>query len=266
MDVLEFMVQQRDEEGSPWYISTTELQMASLSACVEVRRHQPIRVRVTSETPQAWYKAAAPPVSRSNESEFPVRKRSRVPDMKVASVAWAENRPIVDLEKFKPTIKEIIFESPYNQPIVGLPWPCQLEKLSFAGNVNKPLLASELYRYHAFNQPVVDVIWPPRLRQLAFGFRFDQPVEGAAWPSNLKQLQFGHEFDQKIHRSIWPDSLEQLEFGFDFSQDVDGVLWPASLRKLTFGEEFTPRVGIVWPSSLETVTRAGVSLLDNPAA
>ena len=159
-------------------------------------------------------------------------------------------------------VSRISFGPRFDQPIVGVEWPPELQQIKF-GCVQETIVLQEIKfgndydppLSHSttmdFNQSIVGVGWPQGLQQIEFGVCFNQPIVGVEWPQGLQHIEFGVFFDQPIVGVEWPPGLQKLEFGDEFDQPIIGVEWPPGLQKLKFGYSFNqPIVGVVWPPLL----------------
>ncbi|CAM9470004.1 unnamed protein product, partial [Ectocarpus sp. 12 AP-2014] len=227
-------------DGTSWYTSTKELQLASLEFCEACRNHQTLHLKVDPHTPRSLLAAADAPPPHPNRL-----CPTRVPRLRARRVTWnmptaAElNVPLLVMAE----VVRLEFGHRFNGSLDVVAWPCRLETVEFC-------------RRSTFDQPVEQVAWPVSMQKLTFGALFDQPIEAASFPASLKQLAFGANslFNQPVGRMEWPTSLQKLTFGQCFDRPVEEVVWPASLLQLTFGNEFNqPVEGTSWPDSLQTL-------------
>ncbi|CAM9962499.1 unnamed protein product [Ectocarpus sp. 12 AP-2014] len=266
-------------DGTSWYTSTKELQLASLEFCIECRKCKTLHLKVDATTPRRLLAAAdAPP-------PHPKRLcRTRVPRLRARRVTWnmptaAELRhPMFALtdvdclefdEDFEGSLeavtwpqrlKRIGFSESFNEPIDLVEWPPSLQEMIFGQEFNQPL---ERMKFPAsletiifseeFNQPIERVRFPASLRQLKIRglSNFDQPI-GGVLPTSLQQLDLGTRFNQPIQDVVWPPSLQKLNLGFVFDHPIQRVVFPASLQELTVNGGFhQPIEGVLWPDSLQ---------------
>ncbi|CAM9464117.1 unnamed protein product [Ectocarpus sp. 13 AM-2016] len=253
-------------DGTSWYTSTKELQLASLEICIACRSYPTVHLKVDDQIPRRLLAIAdAPP---------PKPKRlcwTRVPRLRARHVTWnmptaAELRtPIfamtdveylefgmglkdgLDAVAWPQRLKTIHFHecSPFDQPLELVQWPASLQRITFGADFNQPIervgFPASLQQlifltsYSRFNQSIAGAILPASLQLLALGMAFNQSIEDVVWPASLQQLTFGSTFNQPIEGTVWPDSLQTLVFGCMFNQPVDNVKWPSSLQKLSFG-------------------------------
>ena len=89
-----------------------------------------------------------------------------------------------------------------------------------------------------FNESLVGVTLPANLQSLTFGAEYNQSLEGVTLPANLQNLTFGDRFNQSLEGVTLPANLHSLTFGDRFNQSLEGVTWPANLQNLTFGDRF----------------------------
>ncbi|CAN0500031.1 unnamed protein product, partial [Ectocarpus sp. 8 AP-2014] len=184
-------------DGTSWYTSTKELQLASLEFCIACRNYQTVHLNVDEQIPRRLLATAdAPP---------PHPKRlcwTRVPRLRARRVTWN-----------MPTAAEL------RTPIFAM---TDVEYLEFGD---------------AFEDRLEAVPWPEHLRTMEFhpDSPFDQPIELVQWPAFLQGLTFGGDFNQLIERDVvWPASLQQLTFGNRFDHPIEGTVWPNSLQTLVF--------------------------------
>lgn len=262
-------------DRQPWYTSTSQLQLASLSFCVASRKVATLHLRVGDNTPPQLLADADAAQSQSED-----RGSSRVPRLRARAVTWtrasvAELRGPLDVlvnvkifhlwatwfigsvedVAWPPSLEVLRFDNVFNQPIANVSWPPSLKQITFVWNFNQPVesvawpASLEILHFgEDFDQPVESVVWPVGLRELTLGWNFNQPIELVVWPASLQLLQLGCRFNQPIARVTWPTSLQRLSFGiFDpdidsysskFNQPIDQAVWPATLRNVGFGRCF----------------------------
>ena len=224
--------------GDPWYVSKTQLQLASIQLCVACRRSATFRLKINDHIPHrllAYADAPAPTLERG------CRLSPRVPRLKARIVAW-HRRSCQELRRPVYALTEaqfLLFGSGFDESVDDVSWPEGLKVISFGGD---------------FDQDVEDVNWPPALQEIAFGHNFDQPVDRVAWPASLVYLTLGYCFNFPIDNVSWPPCLEALKLGNCFNQPIAGVAWPASLQVLLFGHCFDqPVAEVAWPASLRVL-------------
>ncbi|CAM9758939.1 unnamed protein product [Ectocarpus sp. 12 AP-2014] len=236
-------------DGSSWYTSTKELQLASLEICIACRTHRTMHLYVNRNIPRRLLAAAdaSPP--------HPKRLgRTRVPRLRARYVTW-NMRTAESLKDpiFAMTgVDGLKFGDDFDGSLDAVAWPRRLKKIEFQWD-------------SPFNQPIDMVDWPDSLQTLVFGVSFDQPIERVHFPASLQMLVFDVCFDQQIVGAFLPSSLQELDLGEEFNQPIEDVAWPLSLQKLRFGRNFNqPIERAKFPSSLQELTFHGFSRFDQP--
>ncbi|CAM9803120.1 unnamed protein product, partial [Ectocarpus fasciculatus] len=245
-------------DGTSWYTSTKQLQLASLEFCIACRTHQTLRLEVDAKTPRRLLAAAdAPP---------PHPKRlcgTRVPRLRARRVTWkmptaAElGDPILAMMD----VDYLRFGYDFDGSLDGVAWPQRLKTIKFhyRSRFNQPL---ELVKWppclekitlgQHFNQPLELVKWPPCLEKITLGQHFNQPLELVKWPPCLEKITLGEHFNQPLELVKWPACLEKITLGQHFNQPIEGAKFPASLQELIFPGSFLgPIAGVVLPNSLQ---------------
>ncbi|CAN0171863.1 unnamed protein product [Scytosiphon promiscuus] len=226
-------------ERSRWYTETKELQLSSLQLCEACRIAHNVHLRVHPGTPTALLAAVESPHDNADEGVL-----SRVPRLQARRLKWL--LPSLDLlskaEDNFAQVEELHFGDAFNSSLVLRTWPYRLRSIGFGFSSR-------------FNQPIVEVVWPVQLQQLSFGRRFNQSVEEVEWPKSLRELKFGYKFDHSIEGVKWPSSLLELTLTGKFNQPIDGVKWPSMLLKLKLVGKFNqPIEGVKWPIALRLLT------------
>ncbi|CAM9244241.1 unnamed protein product, partial [Laminaria digitata] len=125
-----------------WYVSTLNLQLASLQFCRACRVVAPLHVRLGQGIPRSmWAPQTSPAQPATNGAETPVS--SRVPIVQMHSAAWD-----IDLRTFGSS------QSPCAEAC-SKSWRLRLSCFSIKGGVDS-------------------VMWPISLRKLSFGYDFNQ--------------------------------------------------------------------------------------------
>lgn len=273
-------------DGTQWYASTMELQLASLGFCKACRSVSTLRLTVEKATPaRLWNDAAAHTISAALKRP----KATRVPVLQPRDVTWKlpagsmkdvarvfeKMRGLtlgdlvmdtVDGVSWPASLRSLTFGRRYNRSVDGVLWPTSVECVTFGDCFNNPIQdvtwptrLLKLTFGEKFNQAIAGVSWPPLLRTLVFGKRFNQPVREVRWPARLQQLVLGDRwdgfFDQAIQGSSFPASLEHLSFAAAFNQPIDAVAWPASLQGIRFDGKFNqPIAGVYRPTSVKRLS------------
>lgn len=246
--------------GEPWYVSTTQLQLASIELCVWCRRSATFRLTIDARTPRrllARADAPAPTLERGRSLS------PRVPRLKARAVAW-HRRSCEELGRTIYALTEaqfLLFGGGFDENVDGISWPAGLKVISFGGDFDQdvegvrwPPALEEIAFGHNFDQSVENIAWPASLLYLTLGYCFNYPIEGVSWPPRLEALRLGNCFDQPIARVAWPASLQQLFLGHCFDQPIAEVRWPTSLQVLNFGWNFNQTLDRDWPRSLRRLT------------
>eukprot|EP00752_Nemacystus_decipiens_P015174 g13515.t1 len=258
--VFVFVALDQTSGGDPWYVSTTQLQLASIQLCAACRRSATFHVTMDDRVPRrllARADAPAPALERGR------RLSPRVPRLKARAIAWHRRsceelgRPLYALTE----AQFLLFGSGFDESVDGVSWPEGLKLISFGGDFDQdvegvawPPALQEIAFGHNFDQPVEDIVWPASLLYLTLGYCFNYPIEGVSWPPRLEALRLGNCFNQPIARVAWPASLEQLFFGHCFDQPIGEVRWPPSLEVLKFGWNFNQALDGEWPRFLRHLT------------
>lgn len=245
-------------DGTQWYTSTTQLQLASYDLCVACRAVPTLHLTVDGGMP-ARLKKTSP-------------AGSRLPPLRPRGITW--NLPTFALNGGDPVFSDVrvlilghglgLVGKGFKRWVDGFSLPPMLEQLEFSQFYDRPIHKMswseplrEITFGEAFNQPIHRVRWPESLEKLTFGEGFNQPVEKVKWPASLKEIAFGMNFNQPITTVAWPVSLRNLSFGDHFDQSVAGVVWPRTLQELAFSRAFRRQIDdIDWPVSLEVLTIA----------
>lgn len=187
------------EEG--WYVSTLQLQLASLEFCSACRSVPTLRVRVDENTPRTLWSAC----SAMTRSTSKVRICNRVPIVRAVHVTWA--LPM-----------EFLLQSAANElwTLAG--------SLRLQGCISAACLGT--------------VTWPRRLKRLVLDADLETFVEAVEWPASIQYLTLGGGFNQPTTGVLWPASLRQLSFREWFDQPIAGVMCPPSLDHNQFGLAF----------------------------
>ena len=246
--------------GEPWYVSTTQLQLASIQLCVACRRSATLHLTIDDRTPRRLLARADAPAPTLEGSR---RLSPRVPRLKARAVAWHRRscgelgRPLYALTG----AQFLLFGSGFDENVDGVSWPEGLKLISFGGDFDQdvegvtwPPALEEIVFGHNFDQAVEDIAWPASLLYLTLGYCFNYPIEGISWPPRLEALRLGNCFNQPIARVAWPASLMQVFFGHCFDQPIAEVRWPESLQVLKFGWNFNQTLDRDWPRSLRHLT------------
>eukprot|EP00435_Cladocopium_sp_Y103_P020263 s2513_g4.t3 len=141
-------------------------------------------------------------------------------------------------------LQDLTLGAQFNQPLVDVQLPMQLENLSFS-------------RY--FNRSLDKVVWP-NLRTLTFGDNFNQSLERVQLPSCLQSLTFGAAFNQPLEKVCarrqvqLPAALQSLHLGANFDRCMDQVTLPSHLQNLVLGSCFNRPLHIANATSLRNLT------------
>ncbi|CAM9338480.1 unnamed protein product [Scytosiphon promiscuus] len=218
-----------------WYVSTLELQLASLDFCRACRSFPILHVRVHYGTPRTlWGPRQNTPQQNPWQRTLPLRSkvisasatdenrviRSRVPSV-VMAVCWKWTRWGEDL----------VSED-------GLDQRDGLQHLHLCYNRSWPGRPWSGLR---------SMDWPPTLRGLMLNVSLAEPNLFTSWPPNLQELSLGPLFNQPLSRIVWPASLRRLslETCSYFHSSVAGLVLPVSLQQLVFGDDFNQPVAEV---------------------
>ncbi|CAN0035741.1 unnamed protein product [Ectocarpus fasciculatus] len=226
-------------DGTSWYTSTVELQLASLEICVACRTYRTMHLKVDPNIPR-WLLAAS-----DAQPPHPTRLgRTRVPRLKARRVTWnmrtaeALVNPILTMTD----VDCLKFGHDFEGSLEAVTWPRRLKSIDIGSSFR-------------FNNPIDMIEWPESLQTLEFGWEFNRPIERAHFPESLQKLVLVGCFDQPIAGGCLPSSLQQLDLGEHFNQPIEDVLWPDSLQRLVFGNCFNqPIDNVKWPASLEQVS------------
>lgn len=249
-------------DGSLWFPSTKELQLASLEFCAACRSVTTMTLTVDENTPRRLL--TAPDAPPPNQKRL---RSTRVPRLRALQVLWnmstsAElRRPIYALAN----VTMISFGVRFTDSLDDVLWPHRLSSLSlsnksrctpfFTVGISWPTTLQKVTLDGRFDELIGGVVWPTSMTELRFGTSFNQPIEEVKWPVSLQRLRFGFAFDQPIHDVNWPASLEEVTFGDSFNQPIERVTWPRSIRQLLFGEAFEqPIERVMWPDSLAEIS------------
>ena len=132
--------------GKTWYVSTMNLQLASVQLCIACRAVAPLHVRLGQGIPRSMWATDISPAQPATEvAELPVP--SRVPVVQMLSATWD-----IDLRTFRSS----------QRPCAEAPsrgWRLKLSCFSVEGGVNS-------------------VTWPVSLLKLSFGAGFNHSNDG----------------------------------------------------------------------------------------
>lgn len=251
-----FVALNQTSGGQPWYVSKTQLQLASIQLCVACRRSATFQLTIDDNIPRRLLAHADAPAP---SLEWGRSLSSRVPRLKARIAAWRRRsceelrRPIYALTE----AQFLVFGSGFDESVDGVSWPETLKVISFGGDFDQgvkdvawPPALEEIAFGHNFDQPLDEIVWPVWLRYLTLGYCFNYPIEAVSWPPCLELLKLGNCFNQPIARVVWPASLKMLLFGHCFDQPIAEVGWPMSLQVLKFGWNFNQSLDGEWPKSL----------------
>eukprot|EP00752_Nemacystus_decipiens_P009057 g8086.t2 len=275
MDAFRIVLNDHNNDGKQWFVSTVNLSMISLEFCVACRSSRNYHLCVPWGTPQwMWAPALSQRASRVLERSFRSSRSSsgfnadaiprQIPALPVRGMTWGLSTTttfFLEDNKLFRGLESLVFGDHFNDDISEVVWPKGLKRLAFGrgfnqgiGRVVYPASLRELSFGTWFNRSLDGVRWPASLRKLSFGDLFNKPIEAIPFPGALQQLSLGFCFDRPIARVKWPASLEELSFGHNFSQPIDRVAWPESLRVLRFGHGFDQEIESVrWPPALKEV-------------
>lgn len=228
-----FQAYHRKEEEWAWYVSTLELQLASLDFCRACRRVPTLHFRVLDETPRTLWaprgdqsrqklREQVPPSSATdseNATDVAEAIPSRVPEVRAACLTWALGHKTLECSG-------------------GFKRWGDLRSLRLPGGGRRWPGAKSME-------------WPRTLKVLMVDVWFDELVRATSWPAHLQELTVGLYFNRPLSEIVWPASLRRLSFepGLD---SIDGVVWPPRLQQLSLGSLFDhPIAGVVWPASLQ---------------
>lgn len=160
-------------DGVEWYVSTTNLQMASWDLCVTCRSLAMPHIVVNRDTPlYLWLR-------RKQEAFRNKGAVSRIPALRSSSITWAMPPEFISegsklfLQKRGNLIsgfRRLLRWSPSRNEATATWWPTTLRKMSFAPT---------------FDHSISDILWPGCLEQLIFGREFDQAINNVQWPTSL---------------------------------------------------------------------------------
>lgn len=246
--------------GKQWYVSTTQLQLASIEFCVACRSATTLHLTVDDRTPHRLLARADAPAPGPEE----LGVSARVPRFRARTVAW-HRRSCAELRSPIYALTEVqifSFGGGFDASLDGVSWPKRVKTIHFGDDFDQSLDRSTLPPYldevlfgRDFNRPIDGVCWPASLRYMNVGDLFDQPILHVSWPPNLQELRLGKNFNQPIAGIAWPASLEHLTFGDWFNQHIDEVVWPSCMQQLSFGRSFDqPITNMSWPESLRFIT------------
>lgn len=117
------------------------------------------------------------------------------------------NRSLVGARSSWPASLEVLhFGTTFDKPLQG------------KNGIGLPLGLREIHLGGVFNQPLSGVEWPSDLQKLTFSEYFNKPLVGVSFPKGLREVYFGSRFDQEVDRVAWPKGLETLMFGDGFNR------------------------------------------------
>lgn len=250
-------VHDRGQEKRAWYVSTLELQLASLEFCRACRSVPLLHVRVHSGTPHTlrapgkdasqrhpWqHTSLSLNASSASAAKVASIESSRVPAVRAACLTWSvgenELACVGGLEQWGELQYLQLSGNNFWSELELMEWPHTLKALTLDIGLavpervmSWPVNLQELSLGRRFNQPLSRIVWPASLQQLSSETSFDPSIAGVVWPPSLRQMKFGEQFDQTIAGIVWPVSLQQLSVGDIFDQPIAGVVWPTSLQEL----------------------------------
>ncbi|CAM9624225.1 unnamed protein product, partial [Sphacelaria rigidula] len=166
LDVITIALNQACSGQHP-YVSTKNLQLASLQFCLACRFVSTLHVKVGRGTPKRLW---ATPVEEASTAV------SRVPLLRARAVTCMGSAPAHFMCSENDVLSNVKhFRGDFNQPIERVAWPASLKGLEFG---------------ERFDQPIERVAWPASLQEISFDGKFDQPIEHVVWPISLQHIRF----------------------------------------------------------------------------
>ncbi|CAM9582124.1 unnamed protein product [Ectocarpus sp. 13 AM-2016] len=260
--------------GQRGFVSTLELELASLGFCM-ICRHVPSLTLRVGKRAMRHQKAGL-----NNSSRVPALRPSAIRGQYVKEAMLSKHHKRIDCR----SASRVNCGKKFDEPIAGFPGSCSLRQLEFGRNFDQPIVSIQWQRSlqkltfnGLFNQLVEGISWPSDLRELGLGLSFTRPIEDVAWPKSLRVMRFGPclnqpiqqvkwpslvnfeldvDFNHPILQVEWPESLQQLTFGYSFDQAIDHVTWPTTLlEELEFGDMFNKEIeNVSWPAGLRQLT------------
>ncbi|CAM9488248.1 unnamed protein product, partial [Sphacelaria rigidula] len=177
------------------YLSTKNLELASLQFCLACRSVSTLHVNVGRNTPKRLWATSVEEASTAV---------SRVPLLRARGVTCMECAPahfMCSENDILSRVEHVEFSPDFNRSLENVVWPRGVENITF------PSVGEELPK---FNQPIDRVVWPASLRELVIQGDFDQPIEQVVWPSSLQYMNLDSDFNHPIDGVVWPPSLQRL--------------------------------------------------------
>ncbi|CAM9108795.1 unnamed protein product, partial [Scytosiphon promiscuus] len=119
LDALTVAIDQHSPEG--WYVSTLQLQLASMQLCLACRRFSTLEVRVEEGTPSCVW-ARSTPLSEQG---------SRVPPLRAVGLTWELDYFLIETARTELTknLQRLELYSPFLSSVEGMIWPSRLKHL-----------------------------------------------------------------------------------------------------------------------------------------
>ncbi|GAM17307.1 hypothetical protein SAMD00019534_004820 [Acytostelium subglobosum LB1] len=167
------------------------------------------------------------------------------------------------------SLKVLILEDAFNQPLMAGTLPSSLTKLDLNYNFQHEIpasgdLPSGLLRLsfgHLYNAPLMPGVLPPTLIRLKLGACFNREIRVGLLPSSLQSLKFGFNFNQHLPPGCLPQSLKHLTLGWEYIQLITEDSLPASLTSLCCCNRLLMRH--ITPNTFKHCHIHTVSIMDN---
>ncbi|CAM9806736.1 unnamed protein product, partial [Sphacelaria rigidula] len=154
--------------GNKAYVSTTNLQVASMDLCISCREYSRMHVRVENGTPPSLYAPTLElPLCMTSDlysTTKRARSKKRIPVIHALTVSWGMSSRLLSLH-------------------------------------NSRLASAEYSLFRAcFDGSLGHVVWSEKLKCVRFepGSRFNQSIKRVTWPASLQDLSFADLFNQPI--------------------------------------------------------------------
>ncbi|CAM9331965.1 unnamed protein product, partial [Scytosiphon promiscuus] len=279
LDAFRIVLNDHDASEKRWFVSTVNLQMASVQFCVACRLARVYHVRIAAFSPwiverdHKWEErhggggdgASEVPRLRDAASGSNVLSHHRdhslrIPRLCLRRMTWELSTFTSDRQLAASMQRLAMVGDEFGADVREAMFPPLTQRLTFGRDFNRAIrsLSRGGCNDQTLSTALRGIAPPPAssLLELSFGSYFNEELdESVLLPSSIRRLTFGSGFNRPIDRIKWPPAIRDLVFGWRFNQDVQGVSFPSSLETLEFGFSFNQPVrGVCWPASLRQLS------------
>lgn len=206
-----------------------------------------------------------------SESDHAPMNHVSLPDgLKRLKFGFYWNQPVRGWPKLPASLKTLILESTFNQPLKWFRFPSSLTRLDFhpdgmfnssMSGCHLPKGVKRLIMPNRWNRPVRKMgQLPSAIEAITFGTQFNRSIDKLllTMPQSLTELHLRGKFNQPIRGDIFPSRLRSLKLSRRFNQSIRDWKLPSTLTQLRFGPKFDQPIGDLrsdfWPESLCELT------------